>query len=92
MIQIKPHECERMLEIPAATNENLPADVAAVRQVFMNGLTTVETLAAAIGRCPQSVRNYVKQGMPAVYIGNTCYPIVEESRRWLISRRAPTAE
>ena len=79
-----------MLQSPDTT-ENLPADVAAVRQTFMAGLCTVETLAAAIGKSTQSIRLYIRDGMPVVYYGRDPYPVIEEAKRWLINRKSNAA-
>jgi hypothetical protein len=90
MIQTNSNECQSMLEIPTAT-ESLPADVEAVRSQFMSDLCTVEVLAAAIGKCPQTIRNYIRDGMPVVHYNRSVYPVISEARLWLMNRRTNAA-
>jgi hypothetical protein len=79
-------DSEDVLEIPNTT-ENLAADVAAVRQTFMAGLCSVETLAAAIGKSHQSIRAYMREGMPVIHYGGTPWIPIEQAKAWLIGRK-----
>jgi hypothetical protein len=74
-----------MLQIPETTN-TLPADAEAVRQHFMQGLCSVEALAAALDKKPTTVRQWIKSGLPCVRFGKDCYPIIDAARQWLIAR------
>ena len=61
--------------------------VAAIRAKLMEGIAPVDLFATAVGRTPRTVFNWIAQGMPVEYIGQTAYVVIEPARDWLRSRK-----
>jgi ABC-type nitrate/sulfonate/bicarbonate transport system substrate-binding protein len=77
-----------MMEIPNTDEIKNPSPaVAALRAQLMDGLCDVDTLAEALNKTKRQVQNYIREGLPVVYIGRNPFPVVSKARDWLISRR-----
>lgn len=68
------------------------ADVQGVRAQVLKGAAPLDVFADAIGKSARMVRNYIRDGMPCVYIGRDVYPLVEEGAEWLRTRRQSDPE
>ena len=62
--------------------------VAAIRATLLAGLASVEDFGAATNRQPQTVRDWIRQGLPTQHVGNTAYVVVEPAVSWLRSRHS----
>jgi hypothetical protein len=79
-----------MIEL-STTDENLSPAAAAVRLKLMDGLAPLGAFAQAIGRGERQVQNWIADGLPCVRYGKTPYIVIDEAKRWLISRSATAA-
>jgi hypothetical protein len=68
------------------------ATAAAVRALLVEGRAPLEDFAAGIGKSVQTVRLYVRQGLPVDYIGSTPYIRVVPGLEWLRNRRRRNLE
>ena len=65
--------------------EEPSAAVAAVRAELMNGLTTIEVFAEAIGKTRRQIQNYIRDGMPHIRYGKTPYICITQAKDWLLA-------
>ena len=51
----------------------------------MNGLTTIEVFAEAIGKTRRQIQNYIRDGMPHIRYGKTPYICITQAKDWLLA-------
>jgi hypothetical protein len=88
----EPHETGAIsLRDALSADSNLSPAGAAVRNVLLEGLTSVRAFAEGVDKCERTVNQWIAQGMPTVYVGRTPYIPIAEARAWLLKPRSRCA-
>ena len=61
-----------------------PPQIDSLRAQLLDGLASVPTFSAAIGRSERTVYNWIERGLPTFHIGRTPYIPIVEARAWLL--------
>ena len=57
-----------------------------IRQKAFADMVTLKDYAAALGRSDRSLRNYVRQGLPVTYIGQSPYIVLSKAFEYWAAR------
>jgi hypothetical protein len=68
----------------SATSE---LDVARARRALFDGWIPKATFAAAVNRSTRTIDDWIKDGLPVIYVGDDTHIPLDRGREWLAARR-----